>query len=146
GDRGRGHVGRAGDLLLLEGVAHRRAAVHAHHDRRDAEGDQDRAGDHSADLEELSHRRLLPSRSLPLCACDLWPQSPAARARRHRWRAGFALRVFRYRTAEASSRAAMPRTTSTGRRASRRTPRETLPSRALAIVPWPREPTTIRSA
>ena len=42
--------------------------------------------------------------------------------------------------------ALVPRTTSTGLRASWSTPRDTLPSKALASAPCPREPTTIRSA
>jgi hypothetical protein len=38
------------------------------------------------------------------------------------------------------------RTTSTGQRAWRITPSETLPSMTLLIPPWPRQPITIRSA
>jgi hypothetical protein len=43
------------DLLLLEAVAHRRTAVDAHVDRRDAEGDQHHTGDYATELECLSH-------------------------------------------------------------------------------------------
>ena len=49
------HVGAADDLLLLEAVGHRRAAVEAHDDRDDAERDQNRAGGEAARLEELPH-------------------------------------------------------------------------------------------
>src|SRR3954471_8502758 len=45
---------------------------------------------------------------------------------------------------DAATAASAP-TTATGRRASRRTPRETLPSTVAARVPWPREPTTSTS-
>src|SRR5262249_54385201 len=44
-----------GDVLWLEAVVDRRAAVEAHHDRCDAERDQDDGRDHSSDLECLSH-------------------------------------------------------------------------------------------
>ena len=43
--------GAEDDLLLLDAVAHRRAAVDAHVDRGDAEGDQHQAGDDATDLE-----------------------------------------------------------------------------------------------
>jgi hypothetical protein len=47
---GRRHVGRADHLLLLQLAVDRAAAVGAHHDRHDAEHDQDGAGDQSSDL------------------------------------------------------------------------------------------------
>ncbi len=70
GDRRRRHVGRADDLLELQAVADGAAAVDAHHDGGDAEGNQDCRGDEPADLEELTHFRLLPQGRCRLRAVD----------------------------------------------------------------------------
>ena len=61
-DCGRGHVGRADDLLLLEAVLDGRVSVDAHDDRCDSKSDQHGGGDHPSNLENLPHDFLLPSR------------------------------------------------------------------------------------
>ena len=48
------------DLLLLDAVAHRRAAVDAHVDGGDTECDQYQTGDNATDLKWLSHSHLVP--------------------------------------------------------------------------------------
>src|SRR5581483_7485972 len=60
-DQRRGHVRRAGDLLLLELAGHGAAAVDAHNDRDDAEDDEDRRCHQATDFQKLAHGALLPS-------------------------------------------------------------------------------------
>ena len=51
--------------LLLEAVLNGRAAVHAHDDRGDSEGDQDHGRHHTSDFKDLTHFKL------PSLAADL---------------------------------------------------------------------------
>ncbi len=67
GDDLRGHVGRADDLLLAEAVLDGVGAVRAHHDRRDAEGDQHDPRDDSAYLESFAHFDTSIARSMAVC-------------------------------------------------------------------------------